>query len=42
MTKKKLKRVFVWKFIDGKKGDRLAEIIREALEKYGEVTIIVE
>lgn len=42
MTKKKLKRVFVWKFIDGKKGDRLAEVVRAALEKHGEVTIIVE
>ena len=43
MTKtKKLKTVLVWKFLDSKKGDRLAEVIREAIEKHGVVTIIVE
>jgi hypothetical protein len=42
MSKKKLKRVFLWKFLDSKKGDRLVEVIREALEKHGEVYITVE
>lgn len=42
MSKKKLKRIFVWKFLDSKKGDRLAEVIREAIEKHGVVTVTVE
>ena len=39
---RKPKRVFLWKFLDSKKGDRLAEVIREALEKNGVVTVTVE
>ena len=39
---KKLKRVLRWCSLDGKKAERLAEIIREALEKYGDVVITVE
>lgn len=39
---KKLKHVLRWCSLDGKKAERLAEIIREALEKYGDVVITVE
>jgi len=39
---KKLKRVLRWCSLDGKKAERLAEIIREAIEKHGSVTVTVE
>jgi len=42
IPQKKLKTVFVWQSLDRKKGDRLAEVIREAVEKHGEVTITIE
>ena len=39
---KKLKHVLRWCSLDGKKAERLAEIIREVLEKHGGVTVTVE